>query len=47
MESSRLVQAIGYAGRVTMPPAGKLPDIEIDALTKWVAGGDLCPTQPA
>lgn len=43
VESSRLVQAVRYAGKVKMPPAGKLPDVEIDALVKWVADGALWP----
>jgi len=37
--SSRLLRAIGYAGKIKMPPTGKLPDAEIDALTKWVEMG--------
>ena len=37
--SSRLLRAVGYAGKVKMPPTGKLPDAEIDALTKWVEMG--------
>ena len=46
-ESSRLVRAIRYESKVKMPPAAKLPDAEIDALTKWVAAGAIWPETPA
>src|SRR5882762_7860155 len=42
-ETSRLVQAVRYSGKVKMPPTGKLPDAEIDALVKWVAEGAVWP----
>src|SRR6266567_4329712 len=46
-ESSRLVRAVRYAATIKMPPAGKLPGIEIDALVKWVADGAFWPETPA
>ena len=36
---SPLVKAIHYAGEVKMPPAGKLPAAEIEAIEKWVSLG--------
>jgi hypothetical protein len=45
--SSRLLRAVGYAGKVKMPPTGKLPDAEIDALTKWVEMGTPWPKNDA
>ncbi len=36
---SPLIQAVHFTGPVKMPPAGKLPQAEIDALTQWVAMG--------
>src|SRR5260221_3725015 len=47
VESSRLVRAVRYAATIKMPPAGKLPGIEIDALVKWVADGAFWPETPA
>ncbi len=41
--SSRLIQAVRYNGKVKMPPTGKLPDAEIDALVLWVAEGAVWP----
>lgn len=38
-ESSRLLAAVRYEGQVKMPPTGKLPEEEIDALTRWVKRG--------
>src|SRR5204863_3436552 len=38
-EHSRLIRAIGYAGPIKMPPAGKLRAEEIAALTAWVKMG--------
>ena len=47
-EQSRLIQAVRYAGKIKMPPAGKMPDAEIAALERWVAGGAVWPdTDPA
>jgi mono/diheme cytochrome c family protein len=36
---SRLVQAIGYAGELRMPPKQKLADEQVTTLTKWVKMG--------
>jgi mono/diheme cytochrome c family protein len=38
-EESRLLKVIGYDGEIKMPPAGKLKDHEIGALTEWVKMG--------
>ena len=46
-ESSRLIQAIRYTGKIKMPPTGKLPDAQIDALTKWVTDGAFWPETSA
>ncbi len=37
--SSRLLEVIGYEGRIKMPPPGRLTDSEIAALTAWVGSG--------
>jgi len=37
--ASLLVKAIGYAGELQMPPSGKLPQAELDILTRWVDAG--------
>jgi len=37
--ASALVQAIAYTNDVQMPPDGRLPQAEIDALTAWVQAG--------
>lgn len=39
LESSRLLQVVGYQERTKMPPTGKLKDDEIDALRTWVKIG--------
>ena len=36
---SRLLTAVRYEGQVKMPPSGKLPDEEIEALTAWIEMG--------
>ena len=41
--AGRLVEAISYNGKVKMPPAGRLADAEIAALTEWVRGGAIWP----
>ena len=46
-ESSRLIQAIRYGGKIKMPPTGKLPDAQIEALTKWVREGAFWPESSA
>ena len=39
-EASRLVEAVTYHDdSLQMPPKGKLPDVEIEALTRWVKAG--------
>lgn len=38
-ERSALIQAIRHDGKIRMPPAGKLKDDEIAALTEWVKRG--------
>ncbi len=38
-ESSRMMAAVRYEGTVKMPPTGKLPDAQIDALARWIEGG--------
>jgi len=38
-EKSLLVKAIGYDGKLKMPPAGKLSVAEIETLTQWVKQG--------
>ena len=38
-EASRMVQALWYSGEIKMPPAGKLPDTEIQAFERWVNEG--------
>ncbi len=46
--AERVADAIRYDGKIRMPPGGKLPQPEIDALTKWVAEGAVWPeTAPA
>ncbi len=38
-ENSRLLTVVRYEDKVKMPPTGKLPDEEIEALTAWVKLG--------
>lgn len=38
-DGSPLIQALRYDGRIKMPPQGKLPQKEIDALNQWVKMG--------
>jgi cytochrome c553 len=45
--NSRLLHAIGYADvDLQMPPKGKLPANELDALTRWVEQGAPWPDEP-
>lgn len=45
---SLLIEAIGYKSEtIQMPPAGKMPDAEIAALTEWVRRGLPFPTTEA
>lgn len=45
--ASRLLRAVGYAGKIKMPPGGRLPDAEIETLTKWVEMGTPWPKSDA
>ncbi len=45
--ASPLIAAIRYNHELKMPPKGKLPDREIDALTRWVALGVPWPVTKA
>jgi len=46
-EDSLLLQAVSYKlDALKMPPTGKLPDNEIDALTVWVKAGAAWPDLP-
>ena len=38
-DKSKLIKAIGYAGELQMPPAGKLPIAAVQTLTTWVKMG--------
>ncbi len=38
-ENSLLVEAVRHSGDLKMPPTGKLPQAEIDALARWVEMG--------
>jgi Protein of unknown function (DUF1553)/Protein of unknown function (DUF1549)/Planctomycete cytochrome C len=40
---SNLIQFIDYAGKLKMPPTGKLPDAEIARLKEWIARGAIWP----
>src|SRR5258708_3797832 len=42
-DKSLIVQALGYEGRVRMPPQGKLPPERIAAIREWVAAGAATP----
>ncbi|HJT34239.1 MAG TPA: PSD1 and planctomycete cytochrome C domain-containing protein [Pirellulales bacterium] len=46
-DESLLIEAVGYAGDVQMPPSGKLPDEEIAALRQWLVLGAPWPEQLA
>src|SRR5262245_23401319 len=46
-DDSLLVEAIGYAGDIKMPPKGKLADDKIAALTEWVRRGAPWPPEKA
>ncbi|HEU4753030.1 MAG TPA: DUF1549 domain-containing protein, partial [Armatimonadota bacterium] len=46
-DHSPLIQAIRYDGKLKMPPAGKLKDEEIAALTEWVRAGVAWPAGAA
>ena len=42
-DKSLILQALGYEGRVKMPPQGKLPAEKIAAIREWVAAGAPIP----
>lgn len=42
-EDSRILKAISYLERVKMPPTGKLPATQIEAITAWVKAGAKWP----
>jgi len=42
-EKSLLLQALGYEGRVKMPPQGKLPPEKVAAIREWLAAGAPIP----
>jgi mono/diheme cytochrome c family protein len=46
-ENSRIVQVVGYQGKIKMPPAGKLSDQEIADLKSWVKMGAPWPDMPS
>lgn len=46
-DSSLLVEAVGYAGDIKMPPKGKLPAEQIAALAEWVKRGAPWPATDA
>ena len=43
---SRLILAVEYRSDIRMPPTGKLPGHEIDALRDWVLQGAIWPSGP-
>ena len=45
-DNSPLIAAVRYAADVQMPPAGRLPQTEIDALVAWVKSGAPWPAEP-
>ena len=42
-EQSPIIKALGYEGRIKMPPQGKLPEETIAAVREWVAAGAPTP----
>jgi mono/diheme cytochrome c family protein len=47
-DESLLLKAVHYKGDLQMPPSGKLPDKEIEVLTRWVkAGVPMTATAPS
>jgi len=43
-DRSTLIQAVRYAGRLKMPPTGRLRPDEVELLTRWVQQGAAWPT---
>ncbi len=46
-DASPLIQAVRYDGKAKMPPSGKLPGPEIEALERWVRSGAIWPEEPS
>lgn len=46
-EQSAIIRAVQYGGEIKMPPTGKLPQEDIDALTDWVKTGAPWPEKVA
>ncbi len=44
-EHSRLYEALTYAGKIKMPPTGKLPDAEIAIIREWISSGAVMPKE--
>jgi mono/diheme cytochrome c family protein len=42
-DKSLILEALGYEGRIKMPPPGKLPGEKIAAIRGWVAAGAPTP----
>src|SRR5436190_15249444 len=38
-QDSLIVAALRQTGKLKMPPTGKLPDVEIEIIEKWIATG--------
>ena len=45
--SARLAPAVGYTGKIKMPPSGKLPDEAVASLRTWLAMGAPVPKDTA
>ena len=46
-DASALVHVLRYDGKIQMPPGGKLPQAQIDAITDWVKRGAPWPNAPS
>lgn len=42
-QQSLLIEAVKYEGDIKMPPKGRLSQVQIDALTRWVVEGAVWP----
>ena len=47
LNSSLLLEVVGYQGDIQMPPKGQLPMAAVDALTAWVQAGAKWPKESA
>lgn len=45
--NSRVLRALAHDGELKMPPSGKLPQEQIDAIAAWIAMGAPWPDEPA